>query len=118
MITETAFAKINLCLHVTGQRPDGYHLLDSLVAFADAGDVITCTAADRLALTISGPQAAPLPVTHHTLVLCAPRSPPCPKPISCWSTRAWVPHPLPCPARWPTRPIRPCPNRPALPMRR
>jgi 4-diphosphocytidyl-2-C-methyl-D-erythritol kinase len=74
MITETAFAKINLCLHVTGQRPDGYHLLDSLVAFADAGDVITCTAADGLALTITGPQAANLPVTDDNLVLRAARA--------------------------------------------
>ena len=31
-------AKINLTLHVTGQRGDGYHLLDSLVVFADVGD--------------------------------------------------------------------------------
>lgn len=34
-------AKINLCLHVTGQRADGYHLLDTLVGFADVGDVVT-----------------------------------------------------------------------------
>jgi 4-diphosphocytidyl-2-C-methyl-D-erythritol kinase len=34
-------AKINLCLHVTGQRTDGYHLLDTLVGFADVGDVVT-----------------------------------------------------------------------------
>lgn len=34
-------AKINLCLHVTGQRPDGYHLLDTLVSFATVGDVLT-----------------------------------------------------------------------------
>jgi 4-diphosphocytidyl-2-C-methyl-D-erythritol kinase len=74
MITETAFAKINLCLHVTGQRPDGYHLLDSLVAFADTGDVITCAAADQLALTITGPQAAHLPVTDDNLVLRAARA--------------------------------------------
>ena len=41
MATETALAraKVNLCLHVTGQRADGYHLLDSLVVFAEAGDV-------------------------------------------------------------------------------
>ncbi len=36
-------AKVNLTLHVTGQRTDGYHLLDSLVAFADIGDRITAT---------------------------------------------------------------------------
>ena len=37
-LTEQAHAKINLYLHVTGKRPDGYHLLDSLVVFAGAGD--------------------------------------------------------------------------------
>ncbi|MGR3388025.1 MAG: hypothetical protein ACU0DB_13765, partial [Paracoccus sp. (in: a-proteobacteria)] len=38
MIFEAARAKLNLALHVTGRREDGYHLLDSLVAFADIGD--------------------------------------------------------------------------------
>jgi 4-diphosphocytidyl-2-C-methyl-D-erythritol kinase len=74
MITEFAPAKINLCLHVTGQRGDGYHLLDSLVAFADVGDRITCTAADRLSLTITGPQAGNLPVSDDNLVLRAARA--------------------------------------------
>lgn len=41
MIIEHAPAKINLALHVTGQRQDGYHELSSLVAFADYGDVLT-----------------------------------------------------------------------------
>ena len=36
-----AAAKINLALHVTGLRPNGYHLLDSLVCFADVGDIVT-----------------------------------------------------------------------------
>ncbi len=40
MIKRTAHAKVNLALHVTGQRDDGYHLLDSLVVFAEYGDVI------------------------------------------------------------------------------
>lgn len=74
MITEAARAKINLCLHVTGQRADGYHLLDSIVAFADAGDVIACTPADQLSLAITGPQAALLPVTYDNLVLRAARA--------------------------------------------
>ena len=39
-ITEAAPAKLNLALHVTGQRGDGYHLLDSLVVFAAVGDVV------------------------------------------------------------------------------
>ena len=38
-------AKINLTLHVTGQRDDGYHLLDSLVVFADVGDRLLFTRA-------------------------------------------------------------------------
>ena len=41
MIIETAKAKINLTLQVLGRRPDGYHELISLVAFADVGDTIT-----------------------------------------------------------------------------
>jgi 4-diphosphocytidyl-2-C-methyl-D-erythritol kinase len=39
-ITRQARAKINLTLHVTGQRADGYHLLDSLVCFADVYDTL------------------------------------------------------------------------------
>ncbi|MEX2643411.1 MAG: 4-(cytidine 5'-diphospho)-2-C-methyl-D-erythritol kinase [Acetobacterales bacterium] len=37
---ETARAKINLALHITGRRVDGYHLLDSLVVFAEVADTI------------------------------------------------------------------------------
>lgn len=37
-VTVTAAAKVNLYLHVTGQRADGYHLLESLVAFTEFGD--------------------------------------------------------------------------------
>jgi len=51
-------AKINLYLHVVGRRGDGYHLLDSLIAFADIGDTITATPADALRLTVDGPEAA------------------------------------------------------------
>jgi hypothetical protein len=39
--TEAAPAKLNLCLHVTGRRADGYHLLDSLVVFADVADRVS-----------------------------------------------------------------------------
>jgi 4-diphosphocytidyl-2-C-methyl-D-erythritol kinase len=38
--TEAAPAKINLALHVTGQRADGYHLLETLVTYTQAGDAI------------------------------------------------------------------------------
>ena len=51
-------AKINLYLHVVGRRADGYHLLDSLIAFADIGDTITAAPADALLLTVDGPEAA------------------------------------------------------------
>ena len=57
-ITEFAHAKINLALHVTGQRDDGYHLLDSLVVFAGIGDGLRATRAEALGLTIDGPFAA------------------------------------------------------------
>jgi 4-diphosphocytidyl-2-C-methyl-D-erythritol kinase len=53
-------AKINLYLHVVGRRPDGYHRLDSLVAFADIGDRMTATAARTLSLAVTGPEAAAL----------------------------------------------------------
>jgi len=53
-ITEEARAKINLALHVTGQRPDGYHLLDMLVTFADHGDRLGFTRSPADAFTLSG----------------------------------------------------------------
>jgi 4-diphosphocytidyl-2-C-methyl-D-erythritol kinase len=56
----SAPAKINLALHVTGQRADGYHLLDSLVTFTEFGDELTFTAAEADALSIGGPFAAQL----------------------------------------------------------
>ncbi len=74
MVTETlACAKINLALHVTGQRGDGYHLLDSLVVFAGIGDRLSFAPALRLSLTITGPQAARLGVRDDNLVLRAAR---------------------------------------------
>lgn len=53
-VEETAPAKINLALHVTGQRADGYHLIDSLVTFAEDGDELRFVAADVDSLTLSG----------------------------------------------------------------
>jgi 4-diphosphocytidyl-2-C-methyl-D-erythritol kinase len=66
-------AKINLTLHVTGQREDGYHLLDSLVVFAEVGDWVS-VAPGPLSLAITGPQAAALPVSGDNLVLRAARA--------------------------------------------
>jgi 4-diphosphocytidyl-2-C-methyl-D-erythritol kinase len=73
MKTEVAPAKINLALHVTGQRGDGYHLLDSLVIFAGVGDRVTVAAADDLTLQIAGPFGAGLSVDDN-LVLRAARA--------------------------------------------
>ena len=72
-IRRLARAKINLALHVTDQRADGYHLLDSAVAFADCGDVITAAPADTLSLIITGPYAGALSGTDN-LVLQAART--------------------------------------------
>lgn len=61
-LTRTAPAKINLALHVVGQRADGYHLLESLVTFADAGDRIGFSLSDEDRFTISGRFSADLPL--------------------------------------------------------
>jgi 4-diphosphocytidyl-2-C-methyl-D-erythritol kinase len=66
-----ARAKVNLYLHITGKRADGYHLLDSLIVFADTGDEISLTPADKLSLTIDGPFAAGLAAGPDNLVLRA-----------------------------------------------
>ncbi|WP_170925249.1 4-(cytidine 5'-diphospho)-2-C-methyl-D-erythritol kinase [Roseovarius gaetbuli] len=71
MVEARASAKINLTLHVTGRRDDGYHLLDSLVVFADFGDRITVRPATATRLTVTGPMAAGVPVDAGNLVLKA-----------------------------------------------
>lgn len=70
-VERLARAKINLALHVTGRRADGYHLLDSLVAFADFGDVLRVEAADHLSLTVTGPMGVGLSAGPDNLVLRA-----------------------------------------------
>ncbi len=57
-LTVFAPAKINLYLHITGRRPDGYHLLNSLVAFADVGDRLSFAPANDFLFDINGPYAA------------------------------------------------------------
>jgi 4-diphosphocytidyl-2-C-methyl-D-erythritol kinase len=59
-LRRAAPAKLNLYLHITGKRADGYHLLDGLVGFADVGDVVTITTAEALSFTVDGPFAAGL----------------------------------------------------------
>ncbi|MFD1808210.1 4-(cytidine 5'-diphospho)-2-C-methyl-D-erythritol kinase [Gemmobacter lanyuensis] len=72
-ITEFGYAKINLALHVTGQRADGYHLLDSLVVFAGIGDHLRATPAAEMSLSVSGPFADGVPTGEDNLVLRAAR---------------------------------------------
>ncbi|RMH39444.1 MAG: 4-(cytidine 5'-diphospho)-2-C-methyl-D-erythritol kinase, partial [Alphaproteobacteria bacterium] len=69
-----AAAKVNLALAVTGRRADGYHLLDSLVAFADVGDRLRAEAAPSLELSVEGPEAAGVPAGPGNLVLRAARA--------------------------------------------
>ncbi len=66
-------AKVNLYLHVTGRRADGYHELDSLIAFAGVGDTVTVGPADDLSLAVDGPFADRLPPAPDNLVLRAAR---------------------------------------------
>jgi 4-diphosphocytidyl-2-C-methyl-D-erythritol kinase len=70
MATEAfAPAKINLSLHVTGQRADGYHLLDSLVVFAsDVGDRLWLEPADVMTLEVCGPFSKGVPIDARNLV--------------------------------------------------
>lgn len=72
-IVEEARAKINLALHVTGRRPDGYHELDMLVAFADVGDSVTLATSDTDGFVIDGPMAKGLSTDADNLVLRALR---------------------------------------------
>jgi 4-diphosphocytidyl-2-C-methyl-D-erythritol kinase len=64
-------AKINLWLRVVGRRDDGYHLLDSLVAFAEIGDVVRAEHSDALTLAMDGPFTAGVPGDGTNLVLRA-----------------------------------------------
>ncbi|MDE3116335.1 MAG: 4-(cytidine 5'-diphospho)-2-C-methyl-D-erythritol kinase, partial [Pseudomonadota bacterium] len=67
-------AKINLFLHVGPRRSDGYHALQSLVCFAEAGDVLCFAPADTLTLSIDGPFAAGLAAEGDNLILKAARA--------------------------------------------
>jgi len=56
-ITQTAYAKINLALHVRERRSDGYHALETLFAFVDAGDTLSAKVAEQDSLQTFGPFA-------------------------------------------------------------
>lgn len=73
IVDEIAPAKLNLSLSVVGKRADGYHLLESLVAFADIGDRVTVEAASAFSLAIDGPFASGLDAGADNLVSRAAR---------------------------------------------
>ncbi len=72
-LSTRAPAKINLTLHVLGRRADGYHALESLVAFASAGDDLHLVPGPGLSLQVSGPTAALAGSDADNLVLKAAR---------------------------------------------
>jgi 4-diphosphocytidyl-2-C-methyl-D-erythritol kinase len=72
-LSEQARAKVNLTLRVVGRRIDGYHDLESVVAFADCADTLTLEPADALSLTTLGPRATDCGVAEDNLVLKAAR---------------------------------------------
>jgi 4-diphosphocytidyl-2-C-methyl-D-erythritol kinase len=71
---ESAKAKVNLFLHVGGRRADGFHELESLAVFAEAGDALAFEPADTLSLAIEGPFAAGLQDEPGNLILRAARA--------------------------------------------
>ena len=73
-VSVTAAAKINLYLHVVGRRANGYHELDSLIAFTNVFDTLTFYESNDLVLEIDGPFASRIPATENNLVLRAARA--------------------------------------------
>ena len=70
-LVESAPAKVNLTLRVLGRRADGYHDIESLVAFADIGDRLTLTPGNALTLTVVGPGTAQTGAEADNLVIKA-----------------------------------------------
>lgn len=70
---ETAFAKVNLALHVRCKREDGYHEVDTILAFAEHGDQLTVEPGEALSLDISGEFASNLDAGDDNLVMRAAR---------------------------------------------
>lgn len=68
---ETAYAKLNLALHVRGREPDGYHRLETLFAFCEDGDLLSVAPGEELSLAVEGPFGAALGSGPDNLVLRA-----------------------------------------------
>jgi 4-diphosphocytidyl-2-C-methyl-D-erythritol kinase len=72
-LTDDARAKVNLTLRVNGRRVDGYHDLESVVAFCDCADRLTLKSGTELSLETKGPRAPDCGETSDNLVLKAAR---------------------------------------------
>jgi 4-diphosphocytidyl-2-C-methyl-D-erythritol kinase len=73
-LVESAPAKVNLTLRVIGRRADGYHDIESLVAFAEVGDRLSLTPGHDLTLGVAGPSAAQAGPEADNLVVKAARA--------------------------------------------
>lgn len=73
LLTEHAPAKINLTLHIAGRRADGWHTLESLVAFSRGGDTVFLAPGEPLGLSVAGPAADASGRVEDNLVLRAAR---------------------------------------------
>src|SRR4030081_1487046 len=73
VLSDEGRAKVNLTLRVNGRRADGYHDLESVVAFADCADRLTLAPGPELDLKMSGPLAEACGETSDNLVLKAAR---------------------------------------------
>jgi 4-diphosphocytidyl-2-C-methyl-D-erythritol kinase len=73
-LADHAAAKINLTLQIVGRRPDGYHELVSVVAFAGIGDALSLSPGEALSLRVSGPFADGIGAADGNLVLRAARA--------------------------------------------
>jgi 4-diphosphocytidyl-2-C-methyl-D-erythritol kinase len=71
---ETAFAKLNLALHVRARDADGYHRIETVFAFAEDGDALSVAPAEGLSLKVTGPFARGLADEPDNLVLRAARA--------------------------------------------
>jgi len=71
--TESAYAKVNLFLHICDKRANGYHDLDSLMVFVDHGDTLQAVAANDITLILEGPLGGQLQADEDNLVLRAAR---------------------------------------------
>ncbi len=74
VLCKTAYAKINLALHVRSRRADGYHEIETLFAFVDDGDGLGVEPADGLTLQVTGPFAGALEDEADNLALRVARA--------------------------------------------